>query len=171
MKTIEKINNYPVLVFILMIKNMIELIAYILPSKTALLTLNQTHSFDWWDFVINLVISTMLWVVLRSYFKLKRQLQEKMITFSIVSFVRNRLLFIKLYENIEFFKLPDMTNDEYWNTLPQGGKLYQQLEIEYNEVYKTLLSNLKNKTVREIDALLKEHYPANLIDKIHKKGR
>jgi len=70
----------------------------------------MTTDFNFWDFSIRLLTAVSLWVVINAYFKLKHQFEDKMKVFNVISFVRNKRLFIKSYDNLQFHKLPNETD-------------------------------------------------------------
>ena len=137
MKTLNKIIQNPLLIVVIMIKDLKDLL---LDVKMILLDTNITtiQSFDWWDFIIKLIIAIALWLVLKSYFKLKRDYEIQNILFSI----RNRYNFIQSFQDIEFLRLPDETDESFFNRLP---------EKQYKEYLKAEYSKLKQIIMKKYD--------------------
>lgn len=154
---IEKIIANPFLIGIIMLKDIIEIITSVLhQSKNNLIKIN----LDWWDFSIKLFIATFLWLILRAYFKLKNNFDEQIKVFGYISFIRNRRLFVKSFENIEYYRLPNETDEELNSRLPDGGLFKKHFFEEYQLVKKELQNNLmKDKTSEEIDVILLQWYP------------
>jgi UDP-N-acetylmuramate--alanine ligase len=75
MKVLEKINQYPLLVFIALFKTIKDFV------MQDLLAIQPKADFDWWNFFIQLFFSTLLWLVLKEYFKIKNAFNDKMQTF------------------------------------------------------------------------------------------
>lgn len=48
----------------------------------------QTINYDWWGFGVKLFIAIMLWIVLKSYYKLKKDINNKIIVANEISHVR-----------------------------------------------------------------------------------
>ena len=120
----------------------------------------MTTDFNFWDFAIRLVTAVSLWAVINAYFKLKHQFEDRMNVFNVISFVRNKRLFIKYYEKTTFGKLPNETDEDYYNRIPQGGLFDRSYEEEYNIVRDELINNkMKDKKVQEIDDILSKFYP------------
>ena len=84
--------------------------------------------------------------------------------FNVISFVRNKRLFIKSYDNLQFHKLPNETDENFYSRIPQGGLFDKLYEEEYNIVRDELINNkMKDKKVQEIDDILSEFYPTSNI--------
>lgn len=81
-----------------------------------------------------------------------------------ISSVRNHALFLKQFEHVEYFKLPGESEDDLWARLPQGGLYYEHLLEEYQEVRKWCEKTYKDKSGKEIDAMLKRFYPPEFYD-------
>lgn len=165
-QTIEKINKYPLLVFAVMVYELKNAIMEILS-----IPLNNiaTHSFDWWDFSIKLFLAILVWLLLKTYFKLRREMNEKILTFSILSYVRNQRLFIKSFEGVQYFRSPEETEKDFWKRLPEGGMYKKYLTDEYEIVKKLIMKNMKKKTIEEIDLMLSEYYPDDIFTKPKEK--
>ena len=111
--------------------------------------------------VFGLITAVITTVLLLFLLKLVRSLHERMKIFSVITYVRNKRLFVKSFENIEFFRLPNETEQELWNRLPEGG-LFRDFYIEeYKIVRDVLQKKMKNKTINEIEKMLSEYYPIN----------
>lgn len=108
--------------------------------------------------LITAVITTGLLLFL---LKLVHSLHERMKIFNVITHVRNKRLFVKSFESIEFFRLPNETEQELWNRLPEG-RLFRDFYIEeYKIVRDVLQKQMKNKTIHEIEKMLSEYYPIN----------
>ena len=73
-------------------------------------------NFDWWDFIIKLIIAIFLWYLIKLFFELKSDIEnlKTKIEFetkasAILDYVRIRRSFIKSYKEVEFFRLPNET--------------------------------------------------------------
>jgi hypothetical protein len=74
------------------------------------------------------------------------------------------LLFIKLYDGFNIYKLPNESDYEFKKRLPEFGLYEEYLSKEYNLVKKLLMDNMKEKSIIEIDKLLNQHYPKTQIN-------
>jgi hypothetical protein len=160
MKTLEKIVTNPLILIVIMANNLIEIGQKVLNIQTAQM------SFDWFDFIIKLIIAVSLWLVLKAYFKLKndfndniKNFNDKMSVFNEVSHIRNKRLFVRSFENIEYFRVPNETEQELWERLPAGGLFRDFHKEEYKIVREVLQKKMKNKSIEEIEKLLSEYYP------------
>ena len=160
MKIIEWVIKNPIIIALIMLKDIIEIVEKIINGFKNTKMVNA--NFDYYDFTMRLVMAISLWFVIRAYFKLKHEFEDKMHVFNLISFIRNKRLFVKSYDNVTFYKLPNDTNESYYSRIPEGGlfdKLYQE---EYDIVRAELINNdMKHKKVEEIDALLEKFYPIN----------
>jgi len=91
-------------------------------------------NFDWWDFIIKLVIAILLWIILKAYFNLKRDFDILNILYSI----RNRKYFLNEYKDWEFYRMPNETDEDFFKRTPKG--LYiDELKKEYYYMKKILM--------------------------------
>jgi hypothetical protein len=84
---------------------------------------------------------------------------EKTEVLGVIGHYRNKALFIRSFDNVEFFRVPNETDDEFLARLPSGGLFHNHLFEEYTQVRKYLEKNMKNKTGLELDTMLKRYYP------------
>mgnify|MGYP001585541392 CR=1 FL=1 len=151
MKTIEKIITNPIIIFIIMINDIINVLGNITPL--------QINSYGWFDFIIKFLIAIALWLILKAYFKLKNEFNDRMRIFNIISHIRNKRLFIKSFEDVQFFRGLNETDQEFWKRLPQGGLFNAFFKEEFEIVKKRVQAEFKDKNQLEIKKLLLEYYP------------
>lgn len=174
-----KINENAYWVFILALPTawgIIKPIVETISSGTNLLA--SFKGFDWFSALFQIVTVVILFYVWRSFIQLKRQaieaekktkelrddLEVKMIVFSHIVNVRGRRLFIKSFENVQYFRLPNETDDQLWQRLPEGGLFNQHLFEEFTVVRKDLINHFKDASANEIAKLLEEYYPKEFIE-------
>ena len=117
--------------------------------------------------ITGIIITFILSMIIIFYIsKLKKDTKEKMIAFSIMSYVRNKMLFVKSFEKDQYSNIPGWTEEQKWEHSPSGGIFYAHLKVEYENTRKLIQQNLKNKTILEIDELIKEYYPNDFIKKL-----
>jgi hypothetical protein len=160
MKTLEKIVTNPLILIVIMANNLMEIGHKVLNIQTV------PMSFDWFDFIVKLIIAVVLWLVLRAYFKLKNEFNDtisefndKMSVFNTISHIRNKRLFVKSFDNIQYGRVPNETDQDFWERLPQGGLFRDFHKEEYKIVREVLQNKMKNKSIEEIEKLLSEYYP------------
>ncbi|MFM2018587.1 MAG: hypothetical protein RL007_2243 [Bacteroidota bacterium] len=83
-----------------------------------------------------------------------------------IAAIRNRALFVKQFDNIEYFRLPGETDEQLWERLPEGGLYRQHLYDEYLEVRKWLETTYKEKSGKDFDYILRRFYPKEFIEPI-----
>lgn len=111
--------------------------------------------------IFGLITATITTGLLLLLLKLIRVMHEKMKVFNVVSHIRNKRLFVKSFENIEFFRGTSESEQELWNRLPEGGLFNEFYKEEYKIVRGILHKKMKHKTIAEIEKLLSEYYPIN----------
>ncbi len=158
-KILIRIIKNPILILIIMLKDLID-------AGKLIIKIQPIINFDWWDFIIKLIIAIFLWYLIKLFFELKSDIEnlKTKIEFetkasAILDYVRIRRSFIKSYKEVEFFRLPNETEKNLWNRLPEGGLLKQELLEEYEEAKTLILNDIKNKTSQEIDDFLKPFFP------------
>lgn len=129
----------------------------------------EIQHFDWFDFVLKLLISIGLWFLFRAYLELRNKIKEqqkdfdeKMTAMVTISNTRGRRLFIQGFDNIQYFRVPNETEQELWERLPQGGLYRNNLIEEYNLVRNKMIKKFPNKPIIEIEQLIKRFYPKSL---------
>jgi len=160
MKLLETIIKNPVLILIIMLKDLIDI------SKRLLKTPGTSTEIDWWDFCIKLAIAIALWYVIRKFFELRDEIKalKKKVEFeasalAVLTYVKGKRSFLKAYQIFEFQRLPDETEEHFWNRLPNGGLLKKELRDEFEEARMVIINNWKDKTANEIENFLKPLYP------------
>jgi len=157
-KIVKKINSNQYWVFFLSIYSIKDIIKF-----KNMQTIEFNQNFDWFGFLIQLFLITMLYLTLRKYNKIKLEqtmYKEQMDILSIINYVRNKRLFIKSFEDVEFYKIADETDEQTWERLPQGG-LFKQYLLEEKEIVKKMIySRMKNKSIDEIEKILSKYYPS-----------
>lgn len=128
-QVIEKINKTPILVLLIMIKDFKDLIMDLFSINTDHLT-----NIDWWDFIVKLIISVLLWLVLKAFLSLKRKFDILNVVFSI----RNKHSYIKSFEGVQYYKTSFETDEQFFNRTPEG-QYYQYLRDEYLFSKKTII--------------------------------
>lgn len=88
-----------------------------------------------------------------------KDFDDKRYLFGIVSHIRSKRLFIKSFEQVEFLRLPNETDEDLKKRLPEYGLFNQFFMQEYEIVKKNLMKKYKNKTIEEIEDMLSEYYP------------
>jgi len=157
MRFLEKIVSNPLLLLIIMLKDFIEIFNS-LKSKTNMNNINTFQNYDWWEFFIKLTISIALWLVLKAYFKLKNDFEDKMKAFNTISFIRTSRNFIRSYDDVQFYKMPYESDDDFYKKLPAGGLIDKFYQDEYNEAKIKLALLFPNKTAKQIEELLSNFY-------------
>lgn len=157
MKLLEKFNRYPILVFVVMLNDLKNIVMELLNIKSNIIS---TMNVDWWDFFIKLVIAILLWIVLKAYFKLKREMNEKLNEFSMVT--NDKML---IFSIIMYKKGKDIIQSNFQNQNDFNAYLIK----EYKETRTIVQNNFKDKSMNEIDALMIEYYPNEVRDAIIKK--
>lgn len=129
--------------------------------KGVLPNMNLSVSLQHFDLfgLITAIVTTCLLLIL---YKAIRNLNTKMKVFDVVSHVRNKRLFVKSFEQVQFFKVPNETDEQLWNRLPEGGLFKQFYKEEYYIVRDILHKEFKGKTINEIEHLLTEYYPIQI---------
>ena len=157
MKRLEKIVTNPFLVGLIMLKDLIDIIKSLVGTNP--ISFKNIH-IDWWDFSIKLFIATVLWLTLNAYFKLKKKFEDEMEVANLISHIRNQRLFIRSFNIVQFNRLPNETDEQFYNRLPEGG-LFRQHYFEEYEIVKAELQNqvMTDKSLNEIDKLLSSWYP------------
>lgn len=157
-KIVKKINSNQYWIFFLSIYSIKDLI-----KIKNMQTIEFNQNFDWFGFLIQIFIITMLYLTLRKYNKIKLEqaiYKEQMDILSIINYVRNKRLFIKSFEDVEFYKIAEETDEQAWERLPQGGLFKQYLSEEKKIVRKMIHGKMKNKTIDEIEKILSKYYPS-----------
>ncbi|MDI9365739.1 MAG: hypothetical protein QM541_12365 [Flavobacterium sp.] len=170
MKLLKKLVDYPVLIAIIMLKDFVEIFKYLILIKMPInvLTFTENMPISWWDFSIKLIISILLWVVLKAYVKLKNDFDKRtiyfdnrMTVFNLITTERNRASFIRLYSSVKHLQLPNESNEDYWKRLPSGGLYQQNYYQEYEYIKGQLITMMPDKTILEIENLLSNFYTIN----------
>ncbi len=157
LKKLETLITNPILVGIVMLKDLIDIVKSLFSSGSFNV---GTIMINWWDFSMKLIIVIFLWLILRAYLRLKGNFEEQMTVFSIISHIRNKRLFVKSFEDIEYFRVPNESDKEFWERLPEGGLFKQHYFEEYMLVRDELQNRkMKNKGLEEIDDILAKWYP------------
>lgn len=150
-------------VFITLITR-IDMILNIVNNSTQLISKsNLTQSQDlintnptaYW--IIQFAITLVIFCVVYSIFKKLSDLKDDLKMQAIISKVRNVYAFNEQYKNHEFYLLPNETMEEFNNrSLPgiYGEKIKNEVRAVYNECCK----EFKNKSVAEIEKLVRKNY-------------
>lgn len=154
MKTLEKINNYPILVFIVLLNDLYE---FILRFKIISFMDTTLNSFDWFDFIIKVIIAVLLWIVLKYYLKLKREIEEKNLLFTLITHERNKRLFAYFQQRPA--RENKDTDESYYKKLPAGGLFDKYFKEEFNYIKPIVINLFKDKKIEEINILLSDYYP------------
>ena len=153
MKQLNKLAKNPLIIVIIMIKDLKDLI---IELKKMMITTEvvaaSTQSFDWWDFIIKLVIAITLWLVLRAYFNFQKRFQYQ----NLLNSIRNKYLFLSNFQDIDFIRLPNESDDSFFTRLP---------DAEYSKYLRKEYAYLKNKIMKEYD--LKPSEAQKEIDKLY----
>lgn len=160
MKTIEKIISNPILIFVIMSHDLFQI------GKSLLNIQSVSAEYNWIDFFIKLVLAVSLWAVLRAYVKLKNDFNDRMKVFNVVSHIRNKRLFVKSFEGVEFLRMPNETDQELQKRLPEYGLFNEFYKEEYQIVKNVLQKKMREKSIEEIEKLLSEYYPINQKQKV-----
>lgn len=106
--------------------------------------------------VLGLVTTFILaFVILNQVYKLKKELM----IVNFISYQRGKKLFINQYKDIQYPKLPDESDFEYWQRIPNGGMYIEYLNREKEDVNKLIDQNFKNITTSEKESILNKYYP------------
>ncbi|MCD4792232.1 MAG: hypothetical protein K8R54_03295 [Bacteroidales bacterium] len=110
----------------------------------------QINSWSYWIFQILSAIAIFIFAyyLLSKIYKIKEQLRVT----EIISTLRTKNLFVLHFDNIETYKAPDESNEEYFKRLPDG-KFKEYLINEQNEVKKIVIE-LLDKSPTEAEKLL-----------------
>jgi len=127
----------------------------------------KNDNMNWENFdligLISAVLTTILLLFLiylvSSMAKKIKEFDDKRYLFGVISHIRSKRLFIKSFEQIEFLRLPNETDEDLKKRLPEYGLFNQFFLEEYEIVKKNLLRKYKNKTIEEIEGMLSEYYP------------
>jgi hypothetical protein len=151
MKILARIATNPLLIVVIMLKDLKDLI---IDLKMMILSTNiqPSTNFDWWDFIIKLVIAIVLWLVLKSYFELKKRFEIQ----NILSSVRNKHAFLSSFQGIEFYRTPNETDESLFNRLPEG---------QYRDYLKDEYKYVKELIMKRYD--LKPSEAQNELDKLY----
>lgn len=166
-QTIQRINSnpiYAIMGFLLTLKELYNIMKIILAS------INNPNPNNFWELpifststlesILTIVILIQLWKMLNKY----DEISEKMNVFNVINNIRNKRNFIKSYENVTHFRLPDETDEELWERLPQGGLYRDYLNEEFNIVKYKLQNIMKNKSIENIENLMRKYYPDYLFN-------
>src|SRR5215813_9478424 len=85
----------------------------------------------------------------------KFELQASAILYTI----KGQRAFIRSYKNVNFYRLPNDTDHDFWSRLPEGGLLREELLAEYEEAKTVICDNWKNKSIQEVEDFLKPLFP------------
>ena len=115
MKILKKISTSPLLIVVIMFKDLKDLI---IDLKMTIFseTVKTIPTFDWWDFSIKLAIAIILWLVLKSYVNLKKRFEIQ----NILSSIRNKHAYLSTFQNIEYERISNETDESFFNRLPEG---------------------------------------------------
>lgn len=153
---IDKINKNSYLIFLLTLFKIWDIIKpFVYPINKQ----DYYSNYDWIGFSVQIITIALLYAVIKSYFKLRKEFNEKIQVFSIISHVRNKRLFVKSFEDVQFFQLPGESVNEYYDRLPEHGLFKQHFLEEYNIVKKILIDKMKEKSILQIEELLSKYYP------------
>lgn len=111
-KILKNVNKTPSLVFLVLLKDMIDFMRDI----ESFFKSGNTPHFDLWDFMIKLIITILLYSVLKSYIGLKRKFQIQ----NTISSIRNKNIFIRSFDGIEYFKTEFETDEQFFKRCPEG---------------------------------------------------
>lgn len=153
---IDKINKNTYLIFLLMLFKIWDIIK---PLVYPINKYDYYSNYDWIGFSVQIITIALLYAVIKSYFKLRKELNEKIQIFSIISHVRNKRLFVKSFDGVQFFQLPGESVNEYYDRLPEHGLFKQHFMEEYSIVKKILIDKMKEKSILQIEELLSKYYP------------
>lgn len=155
-KYIDKINKNSYLIFLLTLFKIWDIIK---PLVYPINKYDYYSNYDWIGFSIQIITIVILYITIKFYFKLRKEFEEKMQIFGIVSHIRNKRLFIKSFDNVQFFSLPGESVNEYHDRLPEHGLFKQHFLEEYKIVKQILIDKMKDKSILEIEELLSQYYP------------
>ena len=127
---------------------------------------NAFFSESFFNMAVQLVTTTILFLLLKSYYRLRVEQQKTAIEIEIgiiVSFHRINKAFLRDYKDVKPLKLPTETNEQFWWRTPDGLYVQYLLE-EYKELKELLSINFKKKTTEEIEAALKKYYTDDFIE-------
>jgi hypothetical protein len=152
-KIFDKANQNPYWVFVVSIYSFKDTITF---NNTGNCMLLYNHNFDLIAFLLNTGIAFLLFLLIRKYNHIKKEMK----VFTVVSYIRNRMLFIHSYKDSQFFVNPDSTiDDNIWKGLPEGGLLTDHLNKEFQLSRKVLQKELDYLSVKEIDEMIIKYYP------------
>lgn len=153
---IDKINKNSYLIFLLTLFKIWDIIK---PLVYPINKHDYYSNYDWIGFSIQIITILLLYITIKFYFKLRKEFEEKMQIFGIVSHIRNKRLFVKSFDDVQFFMLPGEAMNEYYERLPEHGLFKQHFLEEYKIVKQLLIDKMKDKSILQIEALLSQYYP------------
>ena len=114
----------------------------------------QINSNSYWIFqaTSTIVIFVFAYYLLSKIYKIREQLKVT----EIISTLRTKNLFVLHYDNIEVFKTPYESNEEYINRLPEGK--FKDYLIKEQEEVKKLIIDLLDKSPSESEKLMNGVY-------------
>ena len=160
---IDKFNSSKYVKFIANIVAFSSIIIWLVDSINNL----KDNKMTWEEFDLIGLISAVLTTALLLFLiylvsemaKKIKDFDDKRYLFGIVSHIRSKRLFIKSFEQVEFLRLPNETDEDLKKRLPEYGLFNQFFMQEYEIVKKNLMKKYKNKTIEEIEDMLSEYYP------------
>jgi hypothetical protein len=186
MKFLEKINNYPLLIFIMNLLTFSQSVVWIrdiLNPKTP----NQMPPFP---LTVNdglyFIVTVIVWLLLKEVLKMQRlsKVQEENTTktfqalinkneemlkiHAIVADFKSKKAFFETYKGMTVFSHNDKSQEEnFWNS-KEGRYLYYVVE-EYRYVKAELQKQFAHKSSNEIDQLLARQYPDYVLKYVNPK--
>lgn len=165
-KEINEFNKNTYLVFLLTIFKIWDIVKPLFKKQVAENISEYYSNYDWFGFIIQIITIFILYRVLKQYqkqryymnkqqFEITKQ-QEKIILASIIAHVRNKFFFFQKFEGIEYYRLPNESDDEVFKRLPQS-EYKEYLKQEYSRV-KQISINYFDKKPSEIQEILDELY-------------
>lgn len=150
-------------IFALNIMTIVNFSRYYFYNKTQT-NLDKIFSIPFFEMVAQFITTYILFRVLRSYYRLRAEQEQTKLEQEmgiIVLYYRINKAFLRDFKGNDV-KLPTETDEQFWWRTPEG--LYIKYLInEYNELRELLSINFKNKTIEEIETILKKYYTDDFI--------